>query len=47
VVTGDQDIGERLVVAQKHIEARPQPLDQVGFEQQRFGLGCRRDELER
>ena len=47
VVAGDQDIGERLVVAQQHVEARPQPLDQVGFEQQRLGLGRGRDELDR
>ena len=47
VVGGDQDIGKRLVVAQQHVEARPQPLDQVGLEQQRLGLGRGRDELER
>ena len=43
----DQDIGERFVVAQQHIEARPQTLDQIGFEQQRFGLGAGNDEFER
>ena len=47
VVGGDQDIGKRLVVAQQHVEARPQPLDQVGFEQQRLGLGRGGDELDR
>src|SRR5262249_28794742 len=47
VVAGDQYIRERLVVAQQHVEARPQPLDQVGFEQQRLGLGRGRDEFER
>jgi hypothetical protein len=45
VVAGDEDIGKRLVVAQQHVEARPQALDQIGFEQQRFDLGARRDEL--
>ncbi len=45
VVAGDHDIGKRLVVAQKHVEARPQALDQVGFEQQRLGLRPRRDEF--
>ena len=47
VVRGDDDVGKRLVVAQQHVEARPQPLDQVGFEQQRFGLGRGGDELHR
>ena len=47
VVAGDQDIGKRLVVAQQHIEARPQALDQIGFEQQRLDLGAGDDELHR
>ena len=47
VIAGDQDIRKRLVVAQQHIEARPQPLDQVCFKEQRLGLGRGRDELER
>ncbi len=47
MVAGDQDIGKRLVVAQQHVEARPQLLDEVGFQQQRFGLGRGRDELDR
>ncbi len=42
----DQDVGERLVVAHQHVEARTQPLDQVRFEQQRLGLGGGRDELD-
>jgi hypothetical protein len=42
----DQDVGERLVVAQQHVEARAQPLDQVGFEEERFGLGRGRNELD-
>ena len=47
VVAGDQDVGKRLVVAQLHVEARPQLLDQIGFEQQRLGLGRGRDDLDR
>ena len=47
VVAGDQDIGKRFVVAQLHVEARPQLLDQIGFQQQRFGLGRGRDDLDR
>ena len=47
MVRGDDDVGKRLVVAQQHVEARPQPLDQVGFEQQRLGLGRGGDELHR
>ena len=47
VVGGDQDIGKRLVVAQEHVEARAQALDQIGFEQQRLGLGRGGDEFER
>ena len=47
VVAGDQDIGKRLVVAQQHVEARPQLLDQIGFEQQRLGLGGGGDDLDR
>ena len=47
VIAGDQDVGKRLVVAQQHVEARPQLLDQIGFEQQRLGLGGGRDDLDR
>ena len=47
MVRGDQDIGKRFVVAQRDVEARPQPLDQIGFEQQRLGLGAGDDEFER
>ena len=47
VVGRDQDVGKRLVVAQQHVEARPQPLDQIGFQQQRFGLGLGGDEFHR
>ncbi len=41
----DQDVGKALVVAQQDVEARFQALDQVRFQQQRFGLGAREDEL--
>ena len=37
-VAADDDVGERLVVAQQHVEARPEALDQVVLEQQRLGL---------
>ena len=47
VIRRDHDIGKRFVVAQHHIEARPQPLDEVGLEQQRLGLGAGDDEFER
>ena len=47
VVGRDQDERKRLVVAQQHVEARPKPLDQVGFEQERFGLGLGGDEFHR
>jgi hypothetical protein len=47
VVAGDQDIGKRFVVAQLHIEARPQLFDQIGFQQQRFGLGGGGDDFDR
>ena len=39
VVSAQQDVGERLVVAQDDVERRPQALDQVGFQQQRLDLG--------
>ena len=47
VVAGDENVRERLVVAQQHVEARPQALDQVGLEQQRLGFRARRHELHR
>jgi hypothetical protein len=43
---GDEDVGKRLVVAQQHIETRPQALDQVRLEQQRLGFGRGRHELD-
>ena len=45
VVLGDEDIGKRLVVAQHHVEAGLQLLDEVGFQQQGFGLGAGGHEL--
>ncbi len=47
MVLGDQDVGERLVVAKQHVEARAEPLDEIGFEEERLGLGAGRDELHR
>ena len=47
VIARYQDIGKRLVVAQLHVEARPQLLDQVGLEQQRLGFGRGGDDLDR
>ncbi len=47
VVAGEVDVGERLVVAQQHVVARHQALDQVAFEQQRLDLGVGDDDLER
>jgi hypothetical protein len=44
MVAGEQDIGEALVVAHQHVEARLHLLDEIGLEQQRLGLGFRRDE---
>ena len=45
VVAGDEDIGEGLVVAQLHIVARAQLLDEVGFEQQGRRLAFRHHEF--
>ncbi len=47
VIARDQNIGKRFVVAQLHVEARPQLLDQIGLEQQRLGFGRRRHDLDR
>jgi hypothetical protein len=46
VIAADQDIGERLVVAELDVEARAELLDQIGFEQQRLGFGRGRDDLD-
>ncbi len=45
VVLGDQDVGKRLVVAQDHIVARLQLLDEIGLEEKRLGLGRGGDEF--
>jgi len=37
-VATDHDVGERLVVAQQHVEARHEALDQVVLEEQRLGF---------
>ena len=44
MILAQQDVGKALVVAIADIVARLQPLDQVGFQQQRFGLGRGGDE---
>ncbi len=46
MIPGDQDIGKRFVVAQLHVEARTQLLDQIGLEQQRLGFGRGRDDFD-
>ena len=38
MVLRQDDVRERFVVAQEHVEARTQPFDQIGFKQQGFGL---------
>ncbi len=47
LVLRDEDVGEGLVVAQQHVVARLELLDQVRLEQQRLGLGARGHELHR
>ncbi len=44
MVLPEQDVGKGFVVAIGNVVARLQPLDQVGFEQQRLDLRRRRDE---
>ena len=44
-VAADDDVGERFVVAQQHVEAWPEALDQVVLEQQRLGLAAGDREL--
>ena len=44
VVLAQQDVGKAFVVAERNVVARLQPLDQVGFQQQRLGLRRRRHE---
>ncbi len=45
VVGGDQDVGERLVVAEQDIELRFQRLDQIRLEQQRLDFGVGRHDF--
>ncbi len=45
MIAGQQDMREGFVVPHQHVVARLQPLDQIGFEQQRVGFGRRRDEF--
>jgi ribosomal protein L30/L7E len=47
VIAADHDLWEALVVAQQHVEARLQRLDQVDLEQQGVGFGAGGDELHR
>ena len=47
MVLGQHQPGIGLVVAQHDVEARLEPLDQVGLEQQRLGLGVGGDDLHR
>ena len=47
VVAPDEDIRKRLIVAHQHVEARSEALDEVGFEQKRFGFRTDRDEFHR
>ena len=46
VAPGQDNIGVGLVVAKENVVARRQALDQVVFEQQRFGFGARRGRLD-
>ena len=39
MISTDEDIRKRLVIAQQDIEAWLQRFDQAGFEQKSFGLG--------
>ena len=45
VIACQQDVGKRFVVAQLNVEAWAKLLDQVRFQQQRFGLGRRGNNL--
>jgi hypothetical protein len=44
VIAAQEDVREALVVAVRHIVAGLEPLDEVGFEQQRFGFRGRGNE---
>ena len=47
MILGQNQPGIGLVVAQHDVEARLQLLDQVGFQQQRFGFGVGGDDFHR
>ena len=47
MVLAQHDEREAFVVAQKHVVSGPEALDQLRFEQQRLGLGPRRDDRHR
>ena len=46
VIRRDQDVWKGFVITEQHIKSWPQALDQIGFEQQRFGLGLCGHELQ-
>ncbi|QTK78991.1 hypothetical protein AT6N2_C1210 [Agrobacterium tumefaciens] len=45
IIRGDEDIGKGFVVTQKHVKARPQALDQIRFQEKRFGFRAGGDEF--
>ncbi len=45
MIACNQDVGEAFVVTQQHVVAWAQTLDQVCFQQQRFGFRARRHEF--
>ncbi len=46
MIAGDPNIRERLIVAQQHVVARQEALDQVALEQQRLDLGMGGDDFD-
>ena len=46
VVGGDENVGERFVVAEENVVARPQPLDEIGLQQKRLGLRAGDNDLQ-
>ncbi len=47
MILAKQDEREAFVVAEKHVVRRPEALDQLRFEKQRFGLGAGGDDRHR
>ena len=47
MVLGDQNVWKAFVIAQQHVEARLELLDQVLFQKQGFGFGARRQKHHR